>query len=112
MRRTTVPPLPGVLSAAVIALVGAVALGACGGRDLDPEDQAPPATSVVVTTTTTEPPSGEAGGDDGSGVEADGSDDTTSRIYSITKNGLLMIWDMQTFDIIYQKHYHMPCKFL
>lgn len=39
-----------------------------------------------------------------------GIDMISSRIFTITNNGLFSVWDLVTFDIIYQKHYDKKTK--
>jgi hypothetical protein len=41
-----------------------------------------------------------------------GIDMISARIYTVTSNGLFSVWDLQTFDVIFQTNYKKPTKFL
>ena len=36
----------------------------------------------------------------------------SSRVFTVTANGLFSVWDLVTFDIVYQKNYDKKTRFL
>jgi hypothetical protein len=41
-----------------------------------------------------------------------GMDMISSRIFTLTANGLFLVWDLKTFDIIYFKNFSKPSRCL